>query len=61
VTDSDAAPLQYRLLTGGDDSAFCEKVTAALADGFELYGSPSIATRPDGTVVCAQAVVRIAT
>jgi hypothetical protein len=51
-------PLRYRLLTGTDDRAFCEKVSAALEDGYELHGSPSVATRPDGTVVCAQAVVR---
>jgi hypothetical protein len=55
---SDETPLRYRLLTGGDDRAFCEKVSAALDAGYELYGSPSISTRPDGTVVCAQAVVR---
>lgn len=53
-------PLRYRLLTGTDDRAFCEKVSVALEDGYELHGSPSIATRPDGTVVCAQAVVRSA-
>jgi hypothetical protein len=58
VTDGDTAPLAYRLLTGSDDRAFCEKVSAALDDGYELYGSPAIAARPDGTVVCAQAVVR---
>jgi hypothetical protein len=58
VTDEDSGPLRYRLLTGADDRAFCEKVSAALDDGYELHGAPSIATRPDGTVVCAQAVVR---
>jgi hypothetical protein len=59
VTEADAAPLRYRLLTGGDDRAFCERISAALDDGYELHGSPAIATRPDGTVVCAQAVVRV--
>jgi hypothetical protein len=58
VNDSDAAPLRYRLLTGTDDRAFCERVSAALAEGYELHGAPSIAVRPDGTVVCAQAVVK---
>lgn len=53
-------PLRYRLLTGSDDRAFCEKVSSALDDGYELHGSPSIATRADGTVVCAQAVIRSA-
>jgi hypothetical protein len=47
----------YRLLTGPDDAAFCERVGAALADGYELYGSPSIAVGPDGRPVVAQAVV----
>ncbi len=57
MTDS-AAPLAYKLLTGGVDRAFCEKVSAALEDGYELYGSPAMTARPDGTVVCAQAVIR---
>ncbi len=51
------APLTYRLLTGTDDRAFCEKVSAALDDGYVLHGEPQLTTRPDGTVVCAQAVV----
>ena len=38
VTDK----LKYRLLTGQDDRAFCEKVSKALDEGYELYGSPSI-------------------
>jgi hypothetical protein len=58
MTDADAAPLSYRLLTGADDRAFCEKVSAALDGGYVLHGPPVITTRPDGTVVCAQAVVR---
>lgn len=48
--------LAYRLLTGPDDRSFCEKVSAALADGYVLYGSPSLTSR-DGAVVAAQAVV----
>lgn len=49
-------PLRYRLLTGIDDRAFCEKVSAALADGYVLHGSPALTH--DGTqVVTAQAVV----
>lgn len=54
---TDPRPLPYRLLTGGDDRAFCEKVSTALDEGYVLHGGPSITTRPDGTVVCAQAVV----
>jgi hypothetical protein len=32
----------YRLLTGKDDRAFCERVSEALAQGWRLYGSPSM-------------------
>lgn len=55
---SDQLPdrLPYRLLTGGDDRSFCEKVSTALLDGYELHGGPVIAVR-DGQLVCAQAVV----
>ncbi len=48
--------LRYRLLTGPDDRSFCERVSAALDEGYELHGSPAAAF--DGTrVVVAQAVV----
>lgn len=48
--------LPYRLLTGPDDHAFCERVSAAIADGYILWGSPSVTF--DGTsVIAAQAVV----
>lgn len=48
--------LAYRLLTGSDDRAFCEKVSAALADGYHLHGGPTLSH--DGSrVVAAQAVV----
>lgn len=48
--------LPYRLLTGADDRSFCEKVSAALLDGYQLYGDPAL-TMDAGRVVCAQAVV----
>lgn len=48
--------LAYRLLTGTDDRAFCEKVSAALEDGYVLYGSPCV-THNGQQVVTAQAVV----
>ena len=51
-----AQRLAYRLLTGPDDRSFCERVSAALADGYVLHGSPAITCR-DGEVVAAQAVV----
>ncbi|MFN4057133.1 MAG: DUF1737 domain-containing protein [Roseinatronobacter sp.] len=49
----------YRLLTAEDTSAFCHKVTEALAKGWELYGSPAYAHDPATSVMrCAQAVVK---
>lgn len=54
---STGEPLRYRLLTGPDDHAFCERVSAALDEGYMLYGSPAISSSDDGTVVVAQAVV----
>ena len=48
--------LKYRLLTGPDDKAFCEKVSKALEEGYELYGSPSIIFDGKKCIV-AQAVV----
>ncbi len=49
----------YRLLTGEDTSAFCHKVTEALAKGWELYGSPAYAfDATSGKMRCAQAVVK---
>lgn len=49
----------YRLLTEEDTSAFCHKVTQALAKGWELHGSPAYAHDPaTGKMRCAQAVVK---
>ncbi len=48
--------LRYRLLTGKDDRSFCERVSAALDDGYELHGSPSITHNGEHCVV-AQAIV----
>lgn len=50
-------PLRYRLLTGTDDRAFCERVSQALDEGYQLYGSPSITTQGD-TIKVAQAVIK---
>ncbi len=49
--------LVYRFLTGPDDAHFCRRVTEALQQGWELYGSPTLSNGPDGTV-CGQAVVK---
>lgn len=54
----DDQPLAYRLLTGTDDRAFCEKVSAALADGYALHGSPAL-THDGEKLVTAQAVIRL--
>jgi len=49
----------YRLLTGEDDSAFCHKVTKALAEGWLLHGAPAYAHDPQsGKMRCAQAVIK---
>jgi len=48
--------LRYRLLTGPDDSVFCERVSQALTEGYVLHGSPA-ATFDRDQVVVAQAVV----
>lgn len=48
--------LRYRLLTGGVDREFCQRVSRALDEGYVLYGQPTMAVR-DGEIVTAQAVV----
>lgn len=49
----------YRLLTGDDTSAFCHKVSDALAKGWELHGDPAYAFDAQaGVMRCAQAVVK---
>lgn len=55
MTDTDDR-LRYRLLTGPDDRSFCERVSAALAEGYELHGGPA-ATFDGERVIVAQAVV----
>ncbi len=48
----------YRLLTGKDDRAFCERVSEALAQGWRLYGSPTLAWDTENSCMkAAQAVV----
>ncbi|MEN9747430.1 MAG: hypothetical protein RLZZ603_122 [Actinomycetota bacterium] len=53
---TDAPRKRYRMLTGIDDSAFCQKVSDALDDGYELYGSPTMTTK-GANVYVGQAVV----
>jgi hypothetical protein len=46
----------YRVLTGPDDDAFCRRVSAALALGYVLHGSPAL-TFDGKTVIVAQAII----
>ncbi|MFW2175386.1 DUF1737 domain-containing protein [Acinetobacter guillouiae] len=47
----------YRYLTGKDDVNFCARVSKALNDGYELYGSPTMTF--NGTdVIVGQAIVK---
>lgn len=51
--------LAYRLLTEDDTSAFCHKVTDALAKGWRLQGDPVYAfDAARGVMRCGQAVVK---
>lgn len=60
MSDQENAPPDglpsYRLLTGPDDAAFCQRVSEALALGYKLYGSPA-ATFNGENVIVAQAIV----
>lgn len=47
---------RYKMLTGIDDSSFCDKVVIHLNNGYELYGSPT-ATFNGKDVIVGQAVV----
>ncbi|TDK42287.1 DUF1737 domain-containing protein [Antarcticimicrobium luteum] len=49
----------YRLLTEDDTSAFCHKVSKALAEGWELYGDPTYTfDAARGVMRCGQAVTK---
>jgi hypothetical protein len=49
----------YRFLSEDDTSAFCHKVSAALAAGWDLHGSPTYAFDTARCVMrCGQAVVK---
>ncbi|NKB61340.1 MAG: DUF1737 domain-containing protein [Gammaproteobacteria bacterium] len=47
----------YRFLTGPDDDAFCMRVTEALNQGWDLYGSPTM-TFNGKTPIAGQALVK---
>lgn len=48
---------QYRLITGKDDADFCSRITKALSEGYELYGSPTMSFNGEYIVV-GQAVIK---
>ena len=49
----------YRFLSEDDTAAFCHKVSAALAAGWELYGPPTYAfDTARGVMRCGQAVTK---
>ena len=50
----------YRYLTEDDTSAFCHKVSEALARGWELHGNPQYAfDAANGVMRCGQAVTKV--
>lgn len=56
MTDETSTRLRYRVLTGPDDRAFCERISAALDDGYVLHGHPAL-TFDGERVIVAQALV----
>jgi len=48
--------LRYLLITGPDDAEFATRVSAAIEDGYELYGSPAI-TYDGAQAIVAQALL----
>jgi hypothetical protein len=51
--------IAYRLLTGKDDPGFCHKVSAAIATGWQLHGSPTMTFNAvTGEMICGQAVTK---
>ncbi|GGI03098.1 DUF1737 domain-containing protein [Arthrobacter liuii] len=48
--------LSYRLISGPDNREFCERISAALAEGYVLHGSPAATFNGTGVIV-AQAIV----
>ena len=56
MTEEPTEPLRYRVLTGPDDRAFCERISAALDAGYRLHGGPAL-TFDGSRVIVAQAPV----
>jgi len=56
---SDDDLTDYRLLTGVNDVAFCKRVSAELAKGYVLYGSPACTFDSNtNCMLVAQAIIR---
>ena len=49
----------YRFLTGPDDSSFCHRVSEAISNGWELYGTPTLVYDSQReSLICGQAVIK---
>jgi hypothetical protein len=53
---ADKEQLRYRVLTGPDDQSFCERVSVAIDEGYQLYGGPTL-TYNGERVIVGQALV----
>jgi len=47
----------YKMITGKDNSEFCSRITDALSEGYELYGSPTMTFNGESVIV-GQAVIK---
>lgn len=47
----------YRVLTGPDDGAFCQRVSESLQLGYRLYAGPAVTSDPERGVIVAQALI----
>lgn len=49
--------IQYKFITGPDDSTFCVRITEFLNNGWKLYGNPTMSF--DGkTIIAGQAIIK---
>jgi hypothetical protein len=49
----------YRYLTGPDDVSFCHRVTAAINNGWSLFGTPTLTYDSEQKrVICGQAIIK---
>ncbi|MEM7243602.1 MAG: DUF1737 domain-containing protein [Pseudomonadota bacterium] len=51
--------MRYRFITEDDTAEFCNRVSAALSEGWQLYGDPQYAFDEKKEIMrCGQAVIR---